>query len=256
MISSENTERVGHGLPIQGIGGGGQGTAAQRRDIQAAQSVGQAVKIPQKHFRISQEMMPEGDGLGPLEVGVARHDGGGMRLRFAAEHPDELPELILQAGHRVSKGQAEIQRHLVIPAAAGVQPLARIPDPGSQLPFHKGVDILGVRIDFERSRGEVGRDGGKALPNLLSILCREDALLLEHGGVGHAPGDILLSHAAVEGDGGIEIVGFLVDILLEPAGPQFHGGTSFSVSAGVGKIVKERGYRARPMSWSGRGSRR
>ena len=64
-------------------------------------------------------MMPEGDGLCPLEVGVARHDGGGVGLRLIAEHPDQLPKLVLQAGYRVFEGQAQIEGNLIYPRVVG-----------------------------------------------------------------------------------------------------------------------------------------
>ena len=53
----------------------------------------------------------------------------------------------------------------------------------------------------------------------------------KHGGMSQASRNILLRHPAVKRNGGIEIVGFLVDILLVPAGPQLHGGTSFLISS-------------------------
>ena len=86
--------------------------------------------------------------------------------------------------------------------------LTRVPDPRGQFPFHKGVDILGVRVDGETARGEIGRDPGQALPDLLPHPQGRGSPVFEHGGVGQAPRDILPGHAAVEGDGGIEIVGF------------------------------------------------
>ena len=42
-----------------------------------------------------------------------------MGLRLIAEHPDQLPKLVLQAGYRVFEGQAQIEGNLIYPRVVG-----------------------------------------------------------------------------------------------------------------------------------------
>ena len=164
-------------------------------------------------------MVAEGDGLGPLQMGITWHDGAGMRQGLVAQDPDQIAQLTPQGRHRPPQVQADVQRHLVVAAAPGVQALARVPDAGGQLALDEGVDVLRLRVDDECPRAQVGGDARQSIPDGLPVGGGEDPLLRQHGGVGHAARDILLRHSAVKGNGGIEVVGFLIDFLLKPSGP-------------------------------------
>ena len=72
--------------------------------------------------------MAEGDGLGALQVGVTGHDGGGVLGGLLADDLDQLHDVSLQGVAVVPQSQADVQRHLVVPAAAGVQALAGVAD--------------------------------------------------------------------------------------------------------------------------------
>jgi hypothetical protein len=87
-----------------------------------------------------------------------------------------------------------------------VQALAGIADAGGEGLLHKGVHILGIGVDLQLAGGQVIRDGGQTVEDILTILLRDNALLSQHGGVHTAAAHILRDHALVEPDGGVEVV--------------------------------------------------
>ncbi len=59
------------GVGIEGQGRACQRTGAQRRDVEPATAVEQAVDVARERPQVGQEMVGEQHGLGPLQVGVA-----------------------------------------------------------------------------------------------------------------------------------------------------------------------------------------
>ena len=164
--------------------------------------------------------MAEGDGLGALQVSVAGHDGGGVLTGLFADHLDELHDVALQHVAVVPQRQADIQRHLIVAAAAGVQALARVADAGGEGLLHKGVHILGVGVDLQCAGSQVVGDGSQTVEDILAVLFGDDALLGQHGGVDAAAAHILRDHALVKADGGVEVVDAAVHRLGKPTLPE------------------------------------
>ena len=216
--------------PVQRIGGAGQGAAAQGHDVHAPQSVLQTGQVPEKHLGIGHQVVAKGDGLGPLHVGVARHHRGGVLLRFAAQHFHKVLQLGLNGGAVLPQSQAHIQGHLIVAAAGGVKALSRVADAGGKLPFHKGVDVLGVRVDHQRAAVQIRQNALQPLNDLLAFAFLNDAALSQHGGVGHAALNVLPVHPAVDGDAGVKVVCLGVGFLLEAAFPKLHSVPSHGVS--------------------------
>ena len=86
--------------------------------------------------------MPPCHGLGGLQMGKARHHPISPRLGLRQERPHQFG----QPGNRrialVAHPEPEIDRHLIVAAAARVQPLARLTDNLGQPAFHVQVNIL------------------------------------------------------------------------------------------------------------------
>ena len=114
-------QELGGELAVQGVGGAGQGAAAQGHDIHALLGVVKTGEVPQEHLAVGHEVVAEGDGLGPLQVGVPGHDGPGVLLRFFAQHPHQVLQLGLEGGHVFPQGEAHVQGHLVVAAAGGME---------------------------------------------------------------------------------------------------------------------------------------
>ena len=198
---------LGGKLAVQRVGGTGQCAGAQRAlGVHAGGGVGKALQVAQQHRGIGHERVAKGDGLGALQVGVAGHDGGGVLSGLPADDLDELHDVGLQGVAVVPQGQADVQCHLIVAAAAGVQALAGIADAGGEGLLHKGVHILGVGVDLQFAGGQIICDGGQTVEDILTVLFRDDALLGQHGGVHAAAAHILRDHALVEPDGGVEVV--------------------------------------------------
>ena len=118
------------------------------------------------------------------------------------------------------QGQADVQRDLVVAAAAGVQALARVADAGGQRLLDKGMDVFGRRVDLQRAAFQVGQNLLQAGQDGVAVLRRNDALLAEHRRMGHAAVDVLAGHALVKADAGVEIVDAGVHRFAETAFPK------------------------------------
>ncbi len=65
--------------------------------------------------------MAEGDGLGHLQMGKARHDGFGMGFGFFGQRQLQVLQLAIEMVNRVADIEAEIRGDLVIARARRVQ---------------------------------------------------------------------------------------------------------------------------------------
>ena len=204
---SRKAQLFGSELAVQRVGGTGQSAAAQRAlCVHAGGGILKALQVAQQHRGVGHQGVAKGDGLGTLQMCVAGHDGGGVLTGLFADDLDELHNVGLQGVAVVPQGQADIQRHLIVAAAAGVQPLAGVADAGGEGLLHKGVHILGTRVDLQPAGCQIVGDGSQTVEDVLTVLFRDDALLCQHGGVHAAAAHILRDHALVEADGGVEVV--------------------------------------------------
>ena len=214
----------GGGLePIHRIGGGGKGARPQGALVHPLQAVLQPGHVPAEHIGIGHHVVGEGGGLGPLHMGVARHDGLQVGLRLLDEHLLQVQHHVDDLGDLLLDIQPEIHRHLVVAAAAGVQPLAGVPDALGEHGLDVHVDVLVLQGELHLSGVDVRQDDLQTLDDLFRLVLLNDALLAQHGGVGDGAGDILFVHPGVEGDGRVEVVDQCVGLFLEPSSPKFHG---------------------------------
>ena len=213
--------------PVHRVGGGGQGPGAQGGFVQPGPAVLKPGDVPAEHIGVGHHGVGEGDGLGPLEVGVPRHDGVQIPLGLPdeglfqlQEHPDDDGDLLLDE-------QPEVQGHLVVPAPGGVEPLAGGPDALGEQDLHVHVDVLAVLGELHLAVLDLVQEDLQGLHDLVGLFLGDDPLLPQHGGVGHGAGDVLLIQPGIEGDGGVEVVYLVVGFLLKPACPKLHRRISF-----------------------------
>ena len=89
------------------------------------------------------------------------------------------------------------------------------------------MDVLAGHIEFQLAAVQVGEDVLQTGDQRICVIIRDDALLCQHGRVGHRAGDVLAVHTAVEGYGRVKIVCDLFDRTVCPSGPHFcHWDTS------------------------------
>ena len=210
----------GH-LPVDGMAGARQGAGPQGiLAVHPGGGVLQPPQVPQQHPGIGQELMPEGDGLSPLQMGISGHDGAAVGFRLVHEGGDHGANLSPGVRDPAAEIQTSIHRHLVVPAAGGMEHPPRVALPLGELRFHKAVDILRLRIDGQRAGIQLLQDLLQTGQDLLHRLRRNDPLGAQHGGMGHAAPDILPVHAAVHPDGGVEVVRRRIGGAAGPALPK------------------------------------
>ena len=99
--------------------------------------------------------MPEGHRLGRLQMREAGHDVAGVNGRLVDEHGLEVAHLLVEVVDRVAHPEAEIERHLIVARARGVQAAGLRPDDLGQpgLDIHMNVlqrarEREGAALDF------------------------------------------------------------------------------------------------------------
>ena len=192
--------------PVNGIGGSGQGAAADGRLIHPFSAVLQPTQIPQQHHGVSHEMMTEGDGLRPLQVGIAGHDSIRVGFRLIRHGRSQLLDQIGYFFDFVPQIQTDVQRHLIISAPGGVEFFPHIAYPLRQHLLNEHVDILAVRINGQRSAFQVAENLCQPVRQDFRFPGSDNPLCRQHGRMGHAARDILTVHSAVKADGGVEII--------------------------------------------------
>ena len=95
------------------------------------------------------------------------------------------------------------------------------------------MDVLVAVLDLEGVGGPLLANLTEALDELVALGVGDDARLGERAGVAHRSADVLLRHAAVEGQGLVELLHQGVDVLAEATAPELlllshgdHGGAA------------------------------
>ncbi len=225
-------QRVVHGLfeaqqlggaePVHGVGGGRQGAGAQGALIHPLHAVLQASDVPAEHIGVGHHRVGEGDGLGPLQVGIAGHDGVQVGLGLADQGLFQVHQHGDDVGNLLFYIKTEVHGDLIVPAAGGVQTLAGGADALGQQDLHVHVDVLTVLGELHFPGLDLFQKNFQGGNDLVRLFLGDDALFPQHGGVGDGTGDVLAVEPSVEGDGGVEVVYLVIGFLLKPSCPKFH----------------------------------
>ena len=100
--------------PVDGEGGARQRAAPDGGDVHAPGGVVQPSHVTLQHHGVGHEMVAEGDALGPLHVGIARHDGVLVLLRLVGEDGQQRQHQTADGGDLLPQVQPQIQRHLIV----------------------------------------------------------------------------------------------------------------------------------------------
>ena len=167
--------------------------------------------------------MGEGDGLRPLQVRVAGHDGVRVLLRLGAEDADELRQKLYGVGRQVAQVEPGVQGDLVVAAAGGVELAARVAQALGQDSLDKAVYILRRGVYRQPPLVEVGQDAAESLNERGALRRGDHARLRQHRRVRHAAAYVLPVHPAVHGYGRVEVVRRLVERRVRAPCPElFH----------------------------------
>ena len=192
------TQRFGNERPVDGKAGSRQCRCSEGKPVYAFAAVGHPLAITLKHFKISHQVMAEGDGLGDLQVGKTRHQGPGMSLGEADDGTLQLLDRGADAVNRIAQKQANIGCDLVVARAPGVQALAGVTGQFRQPLFNVEVNIFLVNGPNELTRADIRQDFRQAMFDGGQVRRADDGLFRQHLGMGQGGLNVELRQALIE----------------------------------------------------------
>ena len=143
-------KRFGGHVAVDGERGSGEGRGTEGAFVHPLAGVFKAGFVAGQHLDIGQHVMAPGDGLRGLQMGEAGHHPIGTRLGLGEEGAHQGGEALDRGVALVAHPEAEIDGHLIVARARGVQAACGGADQVFQAGFDVHVDV------FERGReGEI-----------------------------------------------------------------------------------------------------
>ena len=176
-------------------------------------------EITGQHGEIGHQVMTEQDGLGPLQMGIARHDDVAVLLRRFDDGFLQLDHQLRNRGDFPARVHMRIQRHLVVAAPARMKPFSRFADGVGQALFDIHMNIFQLDGKFKFTLFNLLVDGFQPGYDRILICRRNNALPFQHRRVGNAAANIFRIHAAVKLDGGVKLFYAFIRGLRKPAAP-------------------------------------
>jgi hypothetical protein len=152
-------EGGGRRVPVDGEGRAGQGRGAQRALVHPRPGVGEAAGVAAEHLHIGHHVVAEGHRLGRLQVREAGHQRVRVRLGLGQQGALQRLDLADGAVAGVTNPKAEVERHLVVARARGVQPPGRRADQLAQPRLHVHVDVFVLVAEGKGPGGDLRLDG-------------------------------------------------------------------------------------------------
>ncbi|MCY1242618.1 hypothetical protein D9M72_555890 [compost metagenome] len=142
-------ERLGGHVPVDRETGAGECGSTNRAFVHMLDGMAHARTVAAEHFHVGHAMVAEGDRLRGLQVCEARHDGIGMFLGTVEEGGDQRRQRLLGALQLFLDPEAEVERHLVVARAGGVQASGRGTDQRRKPRFDVHVDVFEAARELE-----------------------------------------------------------------------------------------------------------
>ena len=120
----------------------GQCAAAERHHVYSRAGLLQPLEIAREHFEIREQIVRPQNRLRAAHVSVAGNHCVGIALGAASNASMSPPRNPARAIDLVAQPQADIERDLLIAAAAGVDLVGEPTDPLPQLTNDQGVDVF------------------------------------------------------------------------------------------------------------------
>ena len=179
-------------MAIDRKAGSGERGRAEGAFVHPSKRVAATAEIARRHLGIGEAMMAEGDGLGDLKMGEARHHRIGMGLGLVDEGCDELEKPGLEALERRLHMEPEVDGDLIVARAGGVEPAGRRADQFGQPRLDIHMDVFAGPRKGEAPLGDLVTDRIETLYDLVAVLGRNDAAIGQHDRMGFRTGDIFL----------------------------------------------------------------
>ena len=153
----------------------------------------------------------------------AGKDGVGFLLGPVEQTTDQRREACVHAVDGIPDPEPEIGRHLIIARAPGVQPPGRFADDFLQPSLDVHMDVFELSPECEKTLSDLFGYRGEAVVDGCRVCFRDDPLLGQHPGMGARAVDILLRHALVDVDRGVDRLHYRVGSAGEATAPHAVG---------------------------------
>ena len=174
------------------VGRAGDCARAERHHVGLRTRDVKASHVPAEGRRVRQEHVGDEHGLGTTKMRVRRHHGRAGRRRLMRECRNQISHRHLDGRNPALEVQTEIERHLLVPRPAGVEPAPGIADALDEFAFDERVDILVWRVANDPgARPNVAPDGLEAAANGVGVGRRQHPGAAEGGRPGFAPGQVV-----------------------------------------------------------------
>ena len=218
-LGVDHAQGLGDTRTVQRVGGASQCSRPQGQAVDAVSDFTHALFVPREHFHIRQQVVRQADGLRHLQMGETGHHGLGVLGRNLHQSALQVVEQFADGVDFIAQPQAHIGRHLVVAAAAGVQALACVAHQLGQPCFDVEVNVFEFQLPLELAAFNVLCDLLQAALDVGQVLRVDDALRLQHLGMGQAASDVSLPQALVEKHAGGVALHQLAHGFREQGGP-------------------------------------
>lgn len=126
-IGAANPSADAVASPVDREGCPRQRRGPERGDVDALARIGETAPVARGHFDVGEQVMPEGDRLGALQVGEAGHDRVEMFQGLARQRLLIVAQRGIKSVDAIADVEAEVGCDLVVARTRGVQPPGRRP---------------------------------------------------------------------------------------------------------------------------------
>ncbi len=175
------------------------GGAGAERELEAGLAGGLEPRaIAVQHPEVREQVLRQRRDLGALQVGVRRQDGLHVVGRPRQQHLLEGGERRVLAFGHAAQVQPHVCDHLVVAAAAGVEPRAGVADELGEPALDGHVHVL-VGVGRDEGAGlDLAAHGGEAVLHGLELVRAQDAGAAQRPRVRHRALDVLGPEAPVK----------------------------------------------------------
>ena len=128
--------------------------------------------------------MAEGDRLGDLQMGIARHHRGRVAFGLFDQGMLQRLELSIMPIDGVANPKAKIRRDLIVARSGGMQPPRRGTNQIGQSAFDIHMNIFERVLEDKIPGLNLAQDLVEAIHDRANVGCVQDALLRQHRGMG------------------------------------------------------------------------
>ena len=155
----------GERLHVDRVAGAGDRARAERQRVGLLARRLQPRVIAAQRRGVAQQEVRDEHRHRAAHVRVRRHQRIAGLLGLIGERGDERAQLLLQQRNAAAQIQPQIDRHLLVARAAGVQPAAGIADARDELALDEPMHVLVVAVDPRRIAPALLENRGQPVAN-------------------------------------------------------------------------------------------